>query len=784
MTGPWTEYHYDVKGQLTSVDQVNADGVFATTSLTYDFGGRKLSMDDADMGLWTYAYDTLGNLVQQTDARGQVITMCYDTLNRLTGKAYNASTCASPEISCTYGTTLGELGYRVGMSDLSGSTSWTYNQRGQVTAESKTITGIGTFTTQWAYNSAGMLTQMTYPGGNAGQAGETVYYGYNGQGAIESVASLSSTYLTQADYDAQGRLTEQVFSGEQLIKQYQYYPWAGGSAGSGGKLAQVLAGARSSLTLQNLGYTYDQNGNILTITDNMQTSTFTYDELDRLTSAQAVGGGLGEYPLETYQYDSLGRLWHKAGLEMQYEDPAHIHAVTSTSTGSNFVYDPAGNMTTRDGQTLTYTPEGKVASVTIGTRTTGYGFDGDGNRVRKSEPAEPRYPFYDLVWKRTITIGNYYEFSVVEGLDTYDEITGINYYYAASQRIAMKSNILGIEPAEVTFLLGDHLGSTSLVVDANGTLMTEQRYKPFGESRYRATSGFPTDFQFTGQRYEASTGLYDYVARMYDPVTGHFISADTVFDSFDRYSYVKNNPVNYSDPSGHSLIDDIIFGVAWAVAQVIIKSDDTLSQMQRDVVGGKLVTDHQEIITKEAEEAGISSDLVGAVIRHESAALERMIWGSDGNADLFEAAQASCSISDACRTTVFSTFQDFLGGDYVDAPNQSSIGIGQLPISQAMLTNPDATPEQIIGELLNPETAIGYVADYLGYLKDNLMEQPGFSDLTEYEQNMVILNGYNESLVGILGRRQRNESWMDIISANTYKDDVWIPYKEWKEKNK
>ena len=68
----------------------------------------------------------------------------------------------------------------------------------------------------------------------------------------------------------------------------------------------------------------------------------------------------------------------------------------------------------------------------------------------------------------------------------------------------------------------------------------------------------PTDRQFTGQRWEASLGFYDYVARQYNPVLGRFLQADTIIpdpanpQSLNRYAYVLNNPLRYTDPTGHA----------------------------------------------------------------------------------------------------------------------------------------------------------------------------------------------------------------------------------------
>lgn len=80
----------------------------------------------------------------------------------------------------------------------------------------------------------------------------------------------------------------------------------------------------------------------------------------------------------------------------------------------------------------------------------------------------------------------------------------------------------------------------------------------------------PVDEQFTGQRLD-STGLYFYNARYYDPSIGRFISADTLVPSFanpqafNRYSYVYNNPLKYTDPSGHWGIFSLIGAAIGAV---------------------------------------------------------------------------------------------------------------------------------------------------------------------------------------------------------------------------
>ncbi|MBL8092343.1 MAG: RHS repeat-associated core domain-containing protein, partial [Anaerolineales bacterium] len=145
----------------------------------------------------------------------------------------------------------------------------------------------------------------------------------------------------------------------------------------------------------------------------------------------------------------------------------------------------------------------------------------------------------------TYFVGNYYQ--VENGLVT-------KYYYAGSQRVAMRKN------GTLNFILGDHLGSTSLVTDANGTVINETKYKAWGEARY-SSGAEQTKYTYTGQySYVSDFGLHFYNARWYDSSLGRFAQADSIMpggiQGYDRYAYVNNNPIRYTDPSGHRCAGD------------------------------------------------------------------------------------------------------------------------------------------------------------------------------------------------------------------------------------
>jgi len=151
----------------------------------------------------------------------------------------------------------------------------------------------------------------------------------------------------------------------------------------------------------------------------------------------------------------------------------------------------------------------------------------------------------------------YYVGGLYEKMEAGGVVTTTSYYYAAGQRVAMRTTV-GVSTT-VTYLHSDHLGSTSLTTDAAGALLARVLYYPYGETRY--TEGtLQTDYGYTGQRNEGPGlgGLMDYGARHYDPYLGRFVSADTIVpgteqpQSWNRYAYVRNNPLLYVDPSGHT----------------------------------------------------------------------------------------------------------------------------------------------------------------------------------------------------------------------------------------
>ena len=94
------------------------------------------------------------------------------------------------------------------------------------------------------------------------------------------------------------------------------------------------------------------------------------------------------------------------------------------------------------------------------------------------------------------------------------------------------------------------------MTSASGNPVESSNYEPFGGMRSH-TGTDTSSYKFTDQEFDAESGLYNYDARLYDPIIGRFISPDSIIpqpfnpQSLNRYSYCINNPLRYTDPTGH-----------------------------------------------------------------------------------------------------------------------------------------------------------------------------------------------------------------------------------------
>ena len=195
-------------------------------------------------------------------------------------------------------------------------------------------------------------------------------------------------------------------------------------------------------------------------------------------------------------------------------------------------------------KTYTYNAENRLVSAT-GTQ---FVYDADGGRVKQTVGASTTTFIGDLI-------------------EVAPDSTVTKYIFAGDQRIAAKTS------SAYRFYHGDHLGSTSVITDLSGSAVERIVYKPYGAT-YSDTGTVSVPQKFTGQRLDG-TGLYFYNARYYDPQLGRFTQPDSIVQNpsdpqtLNRYSYCRNNPLRYVDPTGYKFSLKKLFQVVAIVAAVV-----------------------------------------------------------------------------------------------------------------------------------------------------------------------------------------------------------------------
>jgi RHS repeat-associated protein len=301
------------------------------------------------------------------------------------------------------------------------------------------------------------------------------------------------------------------------------------------------------------GYAYDNVGNIKRIDDYSanKVQTFTYDERDRLTDAEWISNNGGGAQSETYTYDRIGNLTNKGGDTYVYPPARAARPHTPTSVnGQPYTYDAAGNLMSGGGRTYFWDRENRLINVkTIADNTTEvYDYDGDGERAIRFQSGMTTV-YIEGLWERDVGESDERAFYTFNGATIAQREVG----------------------GETRLLHGDHLGSVRLLTVAGGSgpsIAGQQGFRPWGSPDPGLPEPVATTRNYTGQ-YRDDTGLLYYHARFYDPVLGRFISPDTVVpdptdpQDLNRYTYAKNNPLRYNDPTGHSGEDvqEFLYGI-------------------------------------------------------------------------------------------------------------------------------------------------------------------------------------------------------------------------------
>jgi RHS repeat-associated protein len=529
---------YDAQGNLIRTTDSGNNQIV----LQYDLRGRKISMNDPDMGAWTYAYNAFGELISQIDAKGQVTTMQYDKLGRMTHRVDDAT--GSPQTSTfTFGTSAASknIGKLASMSGPSGtSQSYLYDSLGRASQTTYNI-DMDSFVVQQSYDSAGRPDITTYPVTTKYPIGFKVKRVYNARGYLEKVQTTDATpfvFWQATAMNAQGQVVADTLgNGIDTIRGYNP---------ANGFLESTQAVNSSFNVVYDTEYTYDEVGNLTKRTDLRPNpdvvETFTYDTLDRLLTSQITGQAQ-----KTYAYNALGNITGKSdvGTYSYTGCGGRPHAVCSAG-GNSYSYDANGNMLSGAGRTVNYTAFNLPYQFIQGGTTVSFVYGADRNRVLKVA-GDMRVRYIGMTGTGNPLFEQQYNSSTGSKVD-------IHFIFADGPQPVAQLNAEGTVTS-TAYYHRDHLGSVELSSNGTGSL-TYINYDAWGK---RVSGPQAMRKGYTGHENIPEIGLVHMNGRVYDPDLGRFLSADPIIQmpgnmqSYNRYSYVLNNPLSYTDPSGYSL---------------------------------------------------------------------------------------------------------------------------------------------------------------------------------------------------------------------------------------
>ncbi len=534
---------YDGFGNLL---ETTAAGV--TTTMTYDTRGRKKTMSDPSMGAWSYDYNTLGELVKQTDAKSQVSTMEYDLLGRLKKRTQPDLVSDWTYDTKTYGKGKVAGVTASGTATLTGyNKDFTYDLKGRISQVSSTIDGVVYVESTEYENTAGSADlgkakKFTYPAG-AGGGRFAVNYLYTSQGYLTHVTNAvnGATLYQVNDKDARDQVLSES-AGNGVVTSYTYDVMS--------RPQDITAGVNGSGTaVQNMYFHYDLLGNLDNRLDRNQSldERFQYDTLNRLKQVSGTNAS-GILPLKTATYFANGNIQRKSdfGTGDYVYNPAKPHQVQSIpGIAGTFLYDLNGNMTSGDGRTLTWTSFNKPLSIVRGTSSVSFAYGAEQDEIRQIAPGVTTY--YVGAYEKKVKAA----------------VTEFHHYIAVGKRrIALHITSSSAAPA-TRYFQQDHLGSIVAVTNETGVVVERMSFDAWGKRRNAngtdaaAVTVTTTKYGFTGHEQLDDVGLVHMNARVYHPGMGRFVSADVYVQfpenvqSYNRYSYVLNNPLSFTDPSGN-----------------------------------------------------------------------------------------------------------------------------------------------------------------------------------------------------------------------------------------
>lgn len=535
-----TTYTYNARDQLTQINQAGQ-----VRSFDYDGFGRLWHRTTPEQGTTTYIYNLDDTIYSVQDARGATRTFSYNNRHLPTSITYGAPAGVTPTANVSFG--YDEVGNRTSMSDGLGSVSYVYNALSQLTSETRTFSGLGSYTLSYSYELGGQLSGITNPWG------AQVGYTYDRTGRLTGVTGAGyagvSSYASNLQYRASDAMKTVTYgNGRQLSIQYD-------------NRLRVSRWDVSNVLGWNYSYNnfYDNAGRV-TFAQNLYDPTldrsYDYDHVGRVVSTHSGREARWHIGAEPYSgidgpysqdrgYDVFGNVihrvgwggWQGSGVD-EWLSYSGNRLVTNPANGSPMQYDAAGNLTYDGYQSYQYDATGQQTYASWAALYQSY--DGDRLRVRKSENGATTY----------------YLRSSVLGGQVVAEISGGGgwqrgyVYYFSSQPLA-------IQYGGVYWVHQDPVAKSQRLTDASGSVVSWIELDPWGGETGRSANSALQPKKYTSYERDGNGGdealMRRYEGRWNrfaqpDPADGSYDYADP--QSFNRYAYVGNDPVNFVDPTG------------------------------------------------------------------------------------------------------------------------------------------------------------------------------------------------------------------------------------------
>ncbi|MGI2184074.1 SpvB/TcaC N-terminal domain-containing protein [Shewanella oncorhynchi] len=556
-------FAYDGAGRPLVIRDANNRDIKAT----YNGFGHKTQVIDPNQGTTVFGYNTLGELDKQTDANGVVQTYVLDVLGRITSKTTTGG--SAPGTATFLWDTL-KQGMLTSETENGVTRNYGYTAALQLAQTTIAVDGVSRTVKHQYDGFYGRPKALEYPNGL------TLKYGYNDYGYLEQTSNAASGYLYRqiTAMDEAGHITGANLANRVMSESRVYY--------SEGTMSSVEVDGPLGLIH---GHYYDGYDDFMNLTSERNGVTglvksYRYDSLNRLEEYQFNNTNPNFTATVNYAYDKVGNFLKKtdysANATNAYRYGGNAGCAANSNAGPNavcqlnklngstvnFQYDKRGNLRVGDGLTMTYNAIDKPLTISgrgpNNNSLTAFVYGSDSMRAKQSRTVSGSTT-------TTYYVDKYYEIDNDGSWRAYlDDIAVLSY-------TPQRSHLL-------QFTLRDRLGSATTMADQNGNIVSQRYFDPFGRTTDLGYN-HKLDIQnkntllsqlqdlavtnknrrgFTDHEHLNEQQLIHMNGRVYDYNLGRFMSVDpliqspTSTQSINPYSYIMNNPLAGTDPTGYA----------------------------------------------------------------------------------------------------------------------------------------------------------------------------------------------------------------------------------------